>query len=403
MFLSREDESALNGERGAGVQAAMELLLAIGEAFDASKMIPVTRAHAASSGQEGDLFFVEILAKGNARCKIPTTTNPVADLEYFQKFMDKRQNDYVDESSVAWKVKEYYKDIGAVMSQSCIPYLAENIPQYGEHVAFSESSATPYVNSILGAFTNRESIQTALAAGIIGETPEFGLHLPENRKGTALVKVKTQLRDGYDYSILGQYVGKRVENGIPVFEGISKRPAIDQYINLCAMMNVTGAIPLFYIPGFTVDRATVDDALGGNRPEDIIEVTDREMKQTIEELQTTNADIDLVQLGCPHYNLDQLGVVAKLLDGKKVRSNVSFWVNTSATTKVMAERAGYVKILEDAGAHVVTDTCIDIVAYNFLRGKTGMTDSPKCAYYRRFKNVRVASVEECVAAAVQKE
>jgi len=403
MFLSRDDEAALKGEHGAGVQTAMDLLVTVGEAFDAPKMIPVTRAHAASSGQEGDLFFVELLAKGNARCRIPTTTNPVANLEYFQNIMDKRQKDYVEESSIAWKVKEYYREIGAIMSQSCIPYLAENIPQYGEHVAFSESSATPYVNSVLGALTNRESIQTALAAGIIGETPEFGLHFRENRKGTVLVKVKTQLRNGYDYSILGQYVGKKVENGIPVFDGISKRPAIDQYINLCAMMNVTGAIPLFYVPGFTVDGATVDEAFGGNRPEDVFDVTDREMKQTVEELQTTNADIDLVQLGCPHYNLDQLGVVAGLLEGKKLRPNVSFWINTSATTKVMAERAGYVQILEDAGAHVVTDTCIDIVAYNFLRGKTGMTDSPKCAYYRRFKNVRVATVEECVAAAVEKE
>ncbi len=401
MFLSKEDEAILAGERGEGVQRAMELLVAIGEAFDASKMIPVTRAHAAASGQEGDLFFVEILAKGKAHCKIPTTTNPVVDFDYFQNIMDLSQEH--EEASVAWKVKSYYKEIGAVMSQSCTPYLAENIPQYGEHVAFSESSATPYVNSVLGALTNRESIQTALASGVIGETPEFGLHLQENRKGSVLVRVNTELRNAYDYSILGQYVGKMVKNGIPVFEGISERPTIDQYINLCAMMNTTGAIPMFYIPGFTVGPTTLDDAFAGSHPDDKITVTGHEMKQTIEDLQTTNGNIDLVMLGCPHYNLDQMEEVAKLLDGKRLRPNVSFWINTSATTKLMAERTGYVSVLEEAGVHVVIDTCIDMFCYNNFKGKTGMTDSPKCAYYRRFSNVRVGSLEECVAAAIERE
>ncbi len=148
----------------------MDLLVAIGEAFDAERMIPISRAHAAASGQEGDLFFVEILAKGGAKCKITTTTNPIADFDQFQKLINIA--DEHEEASVAWKTKQYYKQIGAVMSWSCIPYLAENIPEYGEHVAFSESSATPYVNSVIGGLTNRESIQTALAAGVIGATPE---------------------------------------------------------------------------------------------------------------------------------------------------------------------------------------------------------------------------------------
>lgn len=399
MHLSNEEEALLRGDRGEGVQKAMELLVAIGDAFDAARMIPVTRAHAASSGQEGDLFFVEMLAKGGARCRIPTTTNPVVDFDYFQKFMN--ISDEHEEASVAWKVKQYYKEIGAIMSQSCIPYLAENIPKYREHVAFSESSATPYVNSVIGALTNRESIQTALAAGIVGETPEFGLHLKENRRGSVLVKVETDLKNGYDYSLLGQYVGEKIGNGIPVFVGISREPKTDQYINLCAMMNVMGAIPMFYIPGFSIEAKTVEEAFGGNVPSDKMTVTRYELEQTHEKLQTTNSDIDLVMLGCPHYNLDQLGEVSGLLKGKKVRPNVTFWVNTSATTRMMAERAGYVKTLEDAGARVVVDTCIDMFCFNPYKTKTGMTDSPKCAYYKRFGNVRVGTLAECVAAAVE--
>src|SRR4030066_220863 len=136
MHLTREEEQMLNGEFGTGTQKAMELLVAIGDAYDAEKMIPISRAHAASSGQEGDLYFVELLADA-------------------------------------------------------------------EHAAFPESSATPYVNSMIGAYTNREAAQSALAAGIIGKTPKYGLHIKENRKGTFLVDVEASLRDEFDYTLLG--------------------------------------------------------------------------------------------------------------------------------------------------------------------------------------------------------
>ena len=401
MHLTNDEENILKGDEGEGAQKAMELLVAIGEAFDAERMIPVTRAHAASSGQEGDLFFVEILAKGNAMCKIPTTTNPIADFEYFQKIINIAEEH--EEASVAWRTKEYYRRIGAIMSQSCIPYLAENIPEYGEHVAFSESSATPYVNSVIGALTNRESIQTALAAGVIGETPEFGLHFKENRVGTALISVETNLKDGYSYSLLGQYIGKRVNYGIPVLVGIKKRPTIDQYINLCAMMNTSGAIPMFHIPGFTAEAKTVEEAFGGNTQHDKIVITDRELHQIEEELQTATGDIRAVILGCPHYNLDQLSQLAQLLKGNKIRDGFSFWVNTSATTKLLAEKTGYAQTIEESGAHLVVDTCIDMFCWNHLKGKAGMTDSPKCAYYRRFGPVKIGNMQECVEEALKRK
>jgi predicted aconitase len=375
----------------------MELLVAIGEAFDAPRMISINRAHAASSGQEGDLYFVEILAKGGASCKVTTTTNPIADFDYFEQYIANEQ----EEASVAWRTKNYYKQIGAVMSQSCIPYLAENIPEYGEHVAFSESSATPYVNSVIGALTNRESIQTALAAGVLGETPEYGLHFKENRKGTVLVRVEAKLNDGFSYSLLGQYVGKKMASGIPVFSGISKRPRIDQYINLCAMLNVTGAIPMFHIPGITVEAKTEEEAFAGMIPSERLTVTEHELRETQDELQTATAPVSVVILGCPHYNLDQMADLAKLVNGKKARAGMTIWVNTSATTKLMADRAGYTDTVRESGVHIVVDTCIDMFCWNNLRDKTGMTDSPKCAYYRRFGPVKVGTMEECVATALE--
>jgi predicted aconitase len=133
----------------------------------------------------------------------------------------------------------------------------------------------------------------------------------------------------------------------------------------------------------------------------MVSVTRRELDQVYEELQTTSDQVDFVMLGCPHYTLRQLENVARLLSGKKIHKDVAFWVCTSATTKMLAERNAYVKTIEKAGGHVVVDTCIDEPCWIAYKEKVGMTDSPKCAYYRRFKDVRVASLKDCVEAAVQ--
>ncbi|MCK4474733.1 DUF521 domain-containing protein, partial [Candidatus Bathyarchaeota archaeon] len=236
MYLTKEEERTLNGEFGEGMKKAMELLVAIGDAYDAEKMISISRAHAASSGQEGDLYFVELLANGGASCRVPTSTNPVYDIEYFDSMFEIPK----DEAEIARRVKEGYKRVGAILSWCCIPYITENIPLYGETVAFSESSATPYVNSVIGARTNREAAQSALAAGVIGKAPRYGLHLKENRKGTFSVNVKATLNDEFDYTLLGFYVGKQIGYEIPVFTGISRRPVTEELINLCAMLNTSG-------------------------------------------------------------------------------------------------------------------------------------------------------------------
>jgi predicted aconitase len=213
--------------------------------------------------------------------------------------------------------------------------------------------------------------------------------------------VQAALNDEFDYTLLGYCVGKCVGYGIPVLTGISRRPNTEEFINFCAMSNVSGAISMFHIPGFTVEASTVEEAFQGDIPEDKITVTDQELKQVYDELQTTSGKIDFVMLGCPHYTLKQVEEVARLLDGKRIHDGVSLWVCTSATTRVLAERNGYVKIIEKAGGHVVVDTCIDEPCWIAYKGKVGMTDSPKCAYYRRFKEARVGRLRDCVEAAIR--
>jgi predicted aconitase len=398
LYLTKEEEKTLKGEFGVGTQKAMELLAAIGDAYDAEKMIPISRAHAAASGQEGDLYFVELLANGGAKCKVPTSTNPVYDIKYFHRLFSGIPT---DEAEVARRVMGAYKRLGAILSWSCVPYLNENVPLYGETVAFSESSATPYVNSVIGAYTNREAAQSALAGGVIGKTPEYGLVIKENRKGTVLVDVRASLKDEFDYTLLGYYVGKAIGYGIPVLTGITKRPSTEELINFCAMSNTSGAVSMFYIPGITVEASSVKEAFHGDIPKDKMTVTDKELKEANEELQTTSGKIDFVQLGCPHYTLRQVEEVAGLLKGKNIHEGVTFWVCTSATAKILADRIGYTDTIEKAGGHLVVDTCIDEPCWIAYKQKVGMTDSPKCAYYRRFKEVMVGRLEDCVDAAVK--
>lgn len=396
MHLTKDEEKMLKGELGTGTQYAMEMLVAIGDAYDAEKMVPITRAHAAASGQEGDLYWVELLANGGAKCRVPTSTNPVYDLAYFHRLFKDIPK---DEAEVARRVMEAYKKVGAIVSWSCVPYLCENIPLRGETVAFSESSATPYVNSVIGAFTNREAAQSALAGGVIGKVPKYGLLITENRKATFLVDVEAELKDEFDYTLLGYHVGKIVGYGIPVLSGITRQPSTEELINFCAMSNTSGAISMFYIPKFTVEASTVKEAFQDDVPREKATVTDRELRLAQEELQTASGKIDFVQLGCPHYTLRQIGEVARLLEGKKVHDGVEFWVCTSGTAKLLADRIGYTDTIEKAGAHLVVDTCIDEPCWFRYKQKVGMTDSPKCAYYRRFKDVMVGRLQDCVDAA----
>jgi predicted aconitase len=94
--------------------------------------------------------------------------------------------------------------------------------------------------------------------------------------------------------------------------------------------------------------------------------------------------------------LDQIAEVAALLENKKLHKDITFWVCTSATARTLTDSMGYTKAIEKAGGQLVTDTGIDEPCWIAYRHKTGMTDSPKCAYYRRFKDVMLGRLEDCV-------
>jgi len=400
MILTDEEKRMLDGEHGKGVMKAMELLVALGETFDAEKLIPITRAHVALSGQEGDTYWCGLLADGGARCKVPPTTNPAWDV----KNLRKRYEVTDSELELVLRTVDVYRRIGAQLTFCCTPGLATNVPHFGEHVAFSESSATPYVNSVLGARSNRESSVSALAAAVVGKTPYYGLHLEENRKGQFLVEVEAPIEEPYDWGILGWYVGRFCGNRVPVFKfrNLRNRPSPEALLYLGAELNTSGAVPMYHIVELTPEAQNIQAAFGGRAPEAELSVTLKDLKEQQEAISEKAGPINLVMLGCPHYSYRQIREVERLMAGRHVREGVAFWILTSFDALELANRSGEMERLAALGVDLVADTCIDEPCWKRFEGGLGVTDSPKCAYYRerRGQPFVIRRLSECIEAAV---
>jgi predicted aconitase len=397
--LTSEEKDMLCGELGPGAATAMKVLVAIGEAFGAEKMVEIRRAHVALSNQEADLWFVEKLVEGGAVCRVSPTVNPGFNLEYFQNVTALNPED----TAVIKRTRSAYRTIGATLTYNCTPYLEKNIPRFGEITAYSESSATPYINSVCGARTNRESAQSALCAAVAGRTPLYGFLLDGHRVGTVLVEVKAELKDDFDYQLLGYCVPKKAGPGVPVFTGLPSVISPESLMNLGAQLNTAGAVSLYHIVGLTPEAPTLEAAFQGEKPLHSVVVDDQDLKGIHDAISARGGKIDFAMFGCPHFTIAQVGEIVRLLDGRKF--SVEFWVLTSSLTKELARRMGYLEIIEDAGGHIVDDTCIDQPCWRFLYGKKGVTDSPKCAYYTRRRNMEfvIRSLPDCVEAAVKGE
>ncbi|MBM7872131.1 putative aconitase [Clostridium pascui] len=399
MELTREQQDMLDGKYGEGTALAMKIQVAIGESFDAKRMVPITRAHVALSNQEADLWFAERLLKAGAHCKIAPTVNPGFCLAYFKKL-----GTVTDEyASLMERTHNAYKNLGAILSYNCTPYLGTNIPHYGEVVAFSESSATPYVNSVWGARSNREAAQSALCAAITGFVPEYGLLFDENRKGDILVEVQADMKSDFEYHLLG-YMGKKIGNGIPVFTGLPKTISQEALMNLGAQLNTSGAYGMYHIVGVTPEAPTIKMAFGGKEPKRKVVITNEDLENILEQIsEPGNRKVDFALFGCPHFTLDQVQEIASIVKGKKLA--VGLWVMTSSHTKEMADRMGLLEVIKEAGGDIIEDTCSDQPCWHFLSGKVGVTDSPKLAYYpkRRGINLIIRDLKTCVEAALKGE
>ena len=372
MELTKEQEKMLSGEYGEVVERLMRLLVRLGDVYKADRMIEIGSAQVAgvsykSIGDPG-LEFLEDLAEKGAKVRVLTFLNPAGmDMEDWEEMGFPK--DFAEKQI---RIIKAFGKMGIVTSATCTPYLAGNLPRFREHIAWSESSAVSFANSVLGARTNREGGPSALAAAICGFTPNYGLHLDENRKPNVLVEVDTELGFNSDFGALGYYVGKEVKNKIPYFKGIRKANT-DNLKALGAAMAASGAVALYHAEGLTPEAHLMD-----TKGLEKIEVGEKEIKETYEKL-NTGKDPDVVILGCPHASLREIITLAKKLDGKKLKKPL--WICTSRVTKHAAERMGLLKVIEDAGGKIVADTCMVVSPIERMGFETTGVNSGKAANY----------------------
>lgn len=351
MKLTQEQQDMLDGKYGKGTAYAMKIQVAIGETFDADRLVPITRAHVALSNQEADLWFAEKLLNAGAHCRIAPTVNPGFCLSFFkdQKLVS------TEDAKLMQRTHDAYKGLGAILSYNCTPYTITNVPNFGEICAYSESSATPYVNSVWGARSNREGANSALCAAITGYVPEYGLLLDENRYGDIIVEVEADMNSDFDYHLLG-YCGKKIGKGIPVFTGLPKHIGKESLTNLGAQLNTSGAYGMYHIVGVTPEARSLEEALGGKEPKRIVKITNADLEEALELTATVdgNRKIDFAMFGCPHFSIEQAMHIGERLKDKKL--SVPMYILVSGFAKNMADAMGVTEIIEKAGGFVIPDT-----------------------------------------------
>jgi predicted aconitase len=379
--LTFEEQDMLDGKQGRSARKAMEILAALGAIYEAETMLPVTSVQIAGVSYdnlgEAGLQWLDDMAQGGGQARVLTTLNPAGmDLDNWQALgID------AEFARQQRRVIEAFAHMGVITNCSCTPYLSGILPHYGEHIAWAESSAVCYANSVLGARTNREGGPSALAAALTGRTPAYGYHLDENRRPSLTVDVQAQTWETYQFGALGYLIGKHLEAQnlypVPFISGV-KSATLESLKSFCASLATYGGAALFHMQGITPEAALY------NPPRETLQISQFDVEQAAAAMSDAAPDeIDFVSLGCPHLSIAEIAHLAALLQGQQVRKE--FWITTSRPVKHLSDRMGYTQTIEATGAVFAVDTCCVVAP---IRGRfTGLaTDSAKACYYAASKN-----------------
>ncbi|MEP7081475.1 MAG: aconitase X catalytic domain-containing protein [Chloroflexota bacterium] len=406
--LTDADRSVLEGRAGSGAAFAMRLVVRASEVTGAARLIDVTGAHVDSCLYHGEatLDFVDRLVDGGARVSVPTTLN-VGALDLLHPELWRGDPRTAERGRL---LMERYRALGARATFTCAPYqLADSRPALGQHVAWGESNAIAFCNSVLGARTNRYGDFLDIAAAITGRVPEAGLHLTEARRATLVLRlaadVPGSLRDSDQlFPLLGIAVGRLAGSSVAAIDGLAPGQSEDRLKALGAAAASSGSVAMFHVVGSTPEAATLAEATLGQAPDAVEEIGLGELRAIRDEL-TTDAGVRLaaVSLGTPHASLAELERLASLLDGRQAHADVELLVSTGRDVLEAAAERGIAGRLAASGVELLVDTCSYIAPV--LRHNDGavMTDSAKWAYYAPGNigvSVVIGSIEECVASAV---
>ena len=399
MKLTHDEQAFLEGRHGPAARKAMEILVALGTIYGAERLVPAASVQIAGVSfdnlGEAGLQFLSEMAGGGGRARVLTTLNPAGmDTENWQALGI--PPDFAENQQ---RVIEAFARMGVVTTCSCTPYLFGNLPHYGEHIAWAESSAVCYANAVLAARSNREGGPSALAAALTGLTPEYGLHLEAERRPGLTVEVSAVPRGSADFGALGKALGQKLEAAglgrVPYVRGVAAASG-DELKALCASLATYGGAALFHLEGITPEAALYAP------PAQTLTLTPADLEAARQSLSdAAPGEVDFVSLGCPHLSLREIARLAELLRGRRVTKE--FWITTARPTKQIADRMGYTAAIEASGAKFAVDTCC-VVAPIRGRFRALATDSAKACYYANAKNkfqTRFLPFDEVVAEALR--
>lgn len=397
--------SAVHNDTG-GDSLAHTLLSRYATIVGATRLIPITRAHIDGCLYHGpaSLDFARAMAESGAQVSVPTTLN-VGAIDLLHPTLFRGRPEIVEAGRAMMRL---YSAMGCRQTWTCAPYQLADRPALGEQVAWAESNAIVFANSVLGARTERYGDFIDLCAAITGMVPEVGLHTDEGRLGRTLVRVRgvsdAMMRRDTFFAALGHLVGMRTGTSIPVIDGVPHATE-DQLKAFGAAAASSGAVAMFHMVGVTPEAATLGDAFGHRAPARTIDVGPGDLRTAARDLtSTTDTTLGAVSIGTPHFSYDEFTRLRALLAGRPVSTTLEFFVSTGRDTLARIDREGWGDALRASGVQLVTDTCTYITP--ILTGRPGvvMTNSAKWAWYAPNNlgyAVVFASLEECVESAVR--
>jgi predicted aconitase len=405
--LEDRDRELLSGAEGEAARMAMEIVVAMAEAGGAERLVDIASGHIDGCLYHGQvsLDFAERLVAGGARIRVPTTLN-VGSLDLLHPELYRGD---AARGRAARRLMDLYVEMGCRPTWTCAPYQMDARPGFGEHVAWAESNAIVFANSVLGARTDRYGDFIDICAAIAGRAPYAGLHVTENRRGEILFRLARLpgrlLDEEVFYPVLGHLVGLEAGTFVPVIDGLPAHVPEDRLKALGAAAASSGSVGLFHAVAVTPEAPTLDAALQGAEPVRTIDVTTDLVARARDSLTTAgDGELDAVSVGTPHFSVSEFGRLVDMLDGERVSDGVEFYVSTGRSVLAEARSRGWAEICERAGITIVTDTCTYVTPILRTDGGVVMTNSGKWAYYAPGNlgvEVLFGSLAECVRSAVE--
>ena len=407
MELSEVDRALLDGKHGPASKLAMSILVRMGEIQDAAHMLDIRAAHIDSTLYMGEatLEFAERLAGMGAQVAVPTTLN-VSGVDVAGWHDWAVPPEWAEKAARQMRA---YQGMGAVPTWTCAPYQTEYKPGFGDQIAWGESNAVVFANSVIGARTERYPDLLDICAAVTARVPAVGLHLDEHRGGQVLLRLvdvpaELQAQNSF-YPVLGHLMGEVAGDRVVVVDGLRVQPDEDQLKALGAAAASSGSVALFHLVGITPEAPDLPTAMRGQAPEALHEVRVPDLRRAWGELTThTGNPLDMIVLGSPHFSLNEFRQLAPLLAGRHRHPRVRFLVTSSRAMAALAEQAGALEGLRQFGGQVTLDTCILTTPMLPDDVKTLMTNSAKYAYYAPGllgTEVVFGSLEDCVNSAVE--